>query len=592
MSVLGTFRINGSFLFFVNRNIIWSLARGCGRPVHTLPVYVLCCIDEDFGGAGRCRAGEPTGSMKIIVGWVVIRGCSRIIKQQSASDPRRRIPPPPRAHRIARPSAHHRTMATTTNTVAIPNGAATTTYDTFRRELELPPLLGVADAVWSHELFLSGEEGHSLLWDMSAVAGPWAKFDVAELTSKLSLSSDRLEAPWAESRGMGMNLFLLNLGADAMQGVPVSIHDVTAFQEQHFAYVPEDHLPMWPHVVTACASPEDADKLSHADLAKVPLRGIFDKISMDVMVFAFLREFWSRLEWAQLSGGPLPFQFCKAARHVPVDIVSIPLTVPERVEAIFVASVNIVEQFRKQEEAHAAGAWQMCHFFAAARSLKKSNTTGAVDDIVTAATGLLSQIDFAQSSEYKVRGSDKDKVKSVQTALNVHDRVLDATCGDILDKARTAFGNNSPLSSMTKLTRLVQVVQTAAKVHSVCNAGLLRRVVQLLYRRLLSSSLCQTETVKVLAKTEIPRCIVIALLIAEATTAMRLDEEDSAEVKTAISELAIDLTLPCRTLEGFRDQAKLPSTRCALGWVIAVLSGRLDAALVEIVHQECAKKTP
>ena len=423
-----------------------------------------------------------------------------------------------------------------------------------------------------------------MLWDMSAVAGPWAKFDLAEMTSKLSSRSDCLEAPWAESRGMGMNLFLLNLGTDAMQGVPVSIHDVTAFQEQHFAYAPEDHLPMWPHVVTACASPEDADKLSHADLAKVPLRGIFDKISLDVMVFAFLREFWSRLEWAQLSGGPLLFQFCKAARHVPVDIVSIPLTVPERAEAIFVASVNIVEQFRKQEEAHAAGAWQMCQFVAAARSLKRSNTTGAVDDIVTAATGLLTQVDFAQSSEYKVRGSDKDKVRSVQTALNVHDRVLDAKCGDILDKARTTFGNNSPLSSMTKLTRLVQVVGTAAKVHSVCMSGLLRRVVQLLHRRLLSSSLCPTETVKVLARTEIPRCIAIALLIAEASTAMRLDEEDSAEVKKAIPELAIDLTLPCRTLEGFRDQATLPSTRCALGWVTAILSGKLDAVLLEIVH--------
>jgi hypothetical protein len=108
-----------------------------------------------------------------------------------------------------------------------------------------------------------------------------------------------------------------------------------------------------------------------------------------------------------------------------------------------------MEDFRKDEEEFAPGGWQMCCLFAQARLMQNSKVG---DDSAQGVEKLLTRVNFAANSEYKVTGQSR----TVEDGLRVYDRVMAAKAADILLESRVTLGVKSPLDSFSKLVIVSQ----------------------------------------------------------------------------------------------------------------------------------------
>ena len=93
-----------------------------------------------------------------------------------------------------------------------------------------------------------------------------------------------------------------------------------------------------------------------------------------------------------------PTNFWDAARHVPINFVFFEPSA-DLEQNIYVHAMQIMEDFRSNEEAHAAGAWQLCQMWAVARRLQTDVTANA-EDAVAGAVTLLARINYSRHSDY------------------------------------------------------------------------------------------------------------------------------------------------------------------------------------------------
>jgi hypothetical protein len=119
------------------------------------------------------------------------------------------------------------------------------------------------------------------------------------------------------------------------------------------------------------------------------------------MIYAFLLEWWERLQ--QTTPAAVVDGFLAAASHVPVNYHWIADTADFE-EQVFILSIQLIEDLRKDEEAFAPGGWQMCKVFAQARRME---TVAKGDSSPDGAVRLMEMVSYAKGSDYKVKKNDK-----------------------------------------------------------------------------------------------------------------------------------------------------------------------------------------
>ena len=411
---------------------------------------------------------------------------------------------------------------------------------------------------------------------MQPVAGCHPLFSVEDFAARMKLPAEWKEGePYPEYKGTAHSIFALAMG-DAIPGAPVSMHEVRSYQEAHFAKLKANEAVRWEHTVTVVVAEDDASRYN-------PNAPAFRKISMDVMIFAFLQELQKRREIAER--GCIPVNFLQAARHLPVNYVLIPASAAHE-EHVYVFSLQIMEDFRTAEEEHAPRAWQLCQIWAQARAMTQKSGAPS-EDPAAAVAEVLKRVRCSKNCDYADKGIIMKRV--VQDALNVYDRVLAADIGDALSYAGAEFGPRSPLTSMSKLVKLSQAVQAAASARKTSPPGLLKRTIQVMLLRLQLSLTDQQEGINALGKTEIPRCILIGELLAEAASRLPSLGQPVA-VQNVILALGTSLPKPSAVEAAAREALHQP-VKAGLSWVLQILMGQLDAVLREMVHQDIKKSS-
>jgi hypothetical protein len=379
---------------------------------------------------------------------------------------------------------------------------------------------------------------------------------------------------YPEYKGTAQSIFAL-LMADAIPGAPVSSHEVLKYQEAHFSNLTSGEAVKWKHAITVVVAEGDA---SSYDPAAPALR----KISMDKVVFAFLLELKKRLR--KVEGGCIPLGFLRAARHVPVNYVLIPASAAHE-EHVYVYAMQIMEDFRTAEEEHAPTAWALCQMWATARAMKQK-AGAASEDSAGAVAEMLQKIRCGKTCDYAEKGLIVKRV--VQDALTLHDRVLAAGVGDSLSYAGAEFGPRSPLTNMSKLVKLSQQAQATALSRKAVPAVLLRRTVQVMLLRLELSLTDVQEGIGCLGKTEIPRCILVGELLAEAAALLPSRGQPATVTDVLLALGGASVPKPS-VVEAAAREALHPPVKAGLSWVTKVLMGNLDNVLREIVHQDTKK---
>lgn len=400
-------------------------------------------------------------------------------------------------------------------------------------------------------------------------------FDASEFAARMVVPDDWSEGDaYPEYKGIATSIFAFQLLKDAVPGAPVSTHDVLRYRQDNFASLKPHAVPKWKCPVAVAITEEDVAGFD-------PKRPQFRKISMDVPTYAFLQELHDRLVRAPVDG--YPAGFVQAARHVPVNCMFFPPS-PALEEHIYVSSLQIMEDFRIAEEAHAPRAWQLCQMWALGRDMKQ-RAGAAQDDSAAAVAEMLTRVRCSKNCDYADKGIIQKR--HVQDALNVHDRVLAAGVGDLLERAGATFGPRSPLTSMSKLVKLSQAVQATAASRKSSPGALLGQVVRVMFLRM-ELSLAE-DGLTALSKTEIPRCILISDLLAEAAARVNCESEPEA-VQNAVASLGTSVPRPSE-VESVCSLTQRPSLRAGLCWAAQVLQGSLDAVLREIVHADFKKAT-
>jgi hypothetical protein len=171
--------------------------------------------------------------------------------------------------------------------------------------------------------------------------------------------------------GTANNLFRLDMTRPAVANQKFSIAEISKYGDDHWS-VPKaleaGRNLEWRHpIAVACTSKTDPGANPSQD-------GLFRKISMDIQVFSFLLC-WNRWLSASTSGhagetaAKAQEMFQRAALHVPMDYYFFESNADYE-ENVFIKSVQLMEDFRKDEEEFAPGGWQMCCLFAQARLMQ------------------------------------------------------------------------------------------------------------------------------------------------------------------------------------------------------------------------------
>ena len=131
-------------------------------------------------------------------------------------------------------------------------------------------------------------------------------------------------------------------------------------------------------------------------------------------------EFYERLKIAGDHASIPPTNFWDAARHVPINFVYFELSA-EVEQNIYVHAMQIMEDFRSDEEAHAASAWQLCMMWSEARRMQ-THAGAHADDAVIGAVALLSKITYSRHSDYVDKTTRSIIKRLVADGLPLYDR--------------------------------------------------------------------------------------------------------------------------------------------------------------------------
>ena len=138
---------------------------------------------------------------------------------------------------------------------------------------------------------------------------------------------------------------------------------------------------------------------------------------------------------------------------------------------MFKKSFEIMESYRKKEEVHAPGGWQVCCLFHAARELQTKEfisgsppgdaKKGGKEDGGVAVVEFFHDFEFAETSEYKKLDKKMDK-----DCLLVYERVKKAGLATLMSSTWVRLGHKNALDTMTGLVKISQRMASATTSNS------------------------------------------------------------------------------------------------------------------------------
>ncbi len=239
-------------------------------------------------------------------------------------------------------------------------------------------------------------------------------------------------------KGVAANLFYCNLDKWAVKGQVIPRHAAKTYGDK---YVMPAALSQ--HTYQLLKDPIGVAVIGTASPGAL---GTWRRISLDLQTFGFIVSFADILRKKPFDKETkaLIEQFKKAALHCPMDFYFFEATGDVESE-IFKKSFEIMEEYRKKEEVHAPGGWQVCCLFHAAKELQTGQSVGAgrsqkpapspgkkagggaqADD-AQSVCAFFDNFEFAETSDYK-----KLDKKLSKDCLLVHDRMIAAQVGRLL----------------------------------------------------------------------------------------------------------------------------------------------------------------
>ena len=298
-----------------------------------------------------------------------------------------------------------------------------------------------------------------------------------------------------DCKGMAGNIFALNLDKWAVKGQKIPRHAAKAYGD---------------NFVMPAARSQDAK--AYLQMLKHPIgiavvgqspgpAGQWRRISMDWETFGFIVSFADLIRKKPFDSETkiLIDKFKKACLHCPMDFYYFEAS-GNLESQIFRKSFEIMEEFRKTEERHAPGGWQVCCLFSAARDLQKQQSISAAPgqanetkpapspqkqaDDAQSVCRFFDGFDFAQTSEYK----NLDK-KLSKDCLLVHERMVQAGVEKLLTGSWARLGHKNSLDGLYKLITISQRVASACGAQLENLSSLMKFVVTYTYIRMCTGSL-------------------------------------------------------------------------------------------------------
>ena len=293
--------------------------------------------------------------------------------------------------------------------------------------------------------------------------------------------------------GVAGNLFWLDLKSFAVKGVYVSKLEATHYGQHTFLVPLREGRPI---------ELKQAVGVAVIGGQTPGLCGTWRRLSLDLQTFGFISAWASLIRAKPNSGVTLKSlaAFRETALRCPMDFHFFGAK-PDIEKQIFLKAFSIMEDFRKNEEMHAPGGWQVCCLFHQAKELQRVHSKGgAVPDPVADLCDFFADFEFAKTSEYKL-----DK-KVGKECLTVYERVTTSGAQDILTQARVFLGPKNCLDQVSKLIAISQKVSASCQPSGPAGERM-AFVLGFVYIRLRCGRTHESIGVRSLKTTELPTAI-------------------------------------------------------------------------------------
>ena len=268
--------------------------------------------------------------------------------------------------------------------------------------------------------------------------------------------------------GVASNLLNLNLTKWAVKGQSVPRHAAKAYGEK--IVMPAARSQQTSRLL------KDAVGVAVISALTPGAAGTWRRISLDLQTFGFIVCFADLIRKKPFDDETkkLIEQFKKALLHCPMDFYYFEASA-DLESKIFRKSFEIMEEFRKAEEVHAPGGWQVCCLFFAAKELQtqqqavaadpsqrpapspsKKGSGGSQADDAQSVCLFFNGFEFAETSEYK-----KLDKKLSKDCLLVFERMTGAKLGRLLAGSWANLGQKNSLDGVHKLIQISQRVAAA-----------------------------------------------------------------------------------------------------------------------------------
>lgn len=281
-------------------------------------------------------------------------------------------------------------------------------------------------------------------------------------------NKNKFMAGHKEHLGIAGNIFWLNLKQWAVTDQKVTLMEAKDYAKKNFKI--QELLMFFSYLDKApVVAPDSSQTQPRLDFqvpvavaavgateqqAVLGVYGTWRKISADPQTYGFLSALSDLIMATPYKPSTLKVLDLMAnlALHCPMDIYAFGLQ-PELEKKIFLKSFQIMENFRKAEEAQAPSAWKICCLWNQAKRLIDANK-----DVNDGLVELFGEIEFATSSEYKMENLKK---KIAKDCLVFYDRAVASGAEDVMPRVRIDLPPKNVLDWLSKLVKISQA--TSAK---------------------------------------------------------------------------------------------------------------------------------
>ena len=323
----------------------------------------------------------------------------------------------------------------------------------------------------------------------SAIEGPHQKTTVGELKAKLESVG--------KSSGQAVVITALDLGhfaLDTYDLFPEQLHDYAKF---HSGWRYTLANTTQENVASTWLGLREITVLTESSTVDDSL-GLLKAASHPLQHWALIWQYVHTIETTSDKDSVALQVIRKSLKHYPVTFEFMKVG-PDLQVKLFQRSFQLMENVNIDQEAQAMTGWEILKTWDRARSLSRTHYDDGTPDGVDA---LMGSITFAESSEYKIKSSNK-KAKGTTSSkddksarmLMAYDKIKEANAEWVFETAKkNKFGRRSPLVSVTKIVEITKKGSSS----SACLGFLFETMLVRCARNIMEENCSSTQLNKVL----------------------------------------------------------------------------------------------